>query len=564
VTTLLSEQPLKSLTSKSSSVELHPRFAAWLRRLNLDAAESLIDLHGEIICGHPDRHVVQIELPNQRVLFLKREHVSGWQVKLKNWWSGYGFVSRCARELATLKEIERLNLPGPQWLAHGSLGDGRSFLLIDSIPGSVDLHQFLAKKTLIDQRLVSARIGHAIAEFHDMGFATPDLSAKHIFIAGPTAAVSIIDWQSTPYQSTSAQSGSTLLASTLAKSPTDFFTSSSQPTNGASAVVVCWLDRLTSLARLNASINNAVSKWARFRLLREYLRACSGETPTFKDAVHVIERLSKSRSRKSTAMEQKAEGDSIRFVWLDGEKLVVTAKYVKNYSQISAEILPHQSGKWKTFDPLGRAWSWFRGQPWRSPAANAARLLAQLQKANVPSPRLIAYGQELKSFGRANSFVYTDQAYSAALVSVNSLNSLNSINSINSVNTFHSANSSAISEEILSKRKQRIARMGELLAKAHQAGAAIREDNSSPIFLFDSEVPVQLNTIPAFLREKKLRKFRIAADLINVIKVHGVNWTKTDRLRFVRAYCTHANTRVFQGKRMLKRFLSYRENNGAG
>ena len=182
-----------------STVVLHPRFANWLRRAGLDSAPAILALRGEVVCGHPDRHVARVQLPNGRIIFLKLEHSVGEKTRFKNWWAGFGPISRCEREAITLQQLEEAGLPSPQWLAYGQSDDGKSFLLIDNLAGGVDLLEKLSDKSLspAERINIASRIGAVLAEYHEEGFATPDLSAKHLFLLGSANAVTVIDWQST-------------------------------------------------------------------------------------------------------------------------------------------------------------------------------------------------------------------------------------------------------------------------------------------------------------------------------------------------------------------------------
>src|SRR5262249_59704022 len=93
--------------------------------MGLDRAEAILDLPGEIVSGHPDRHVIRIALPGWECgLFLKREHRVGWRERLRQWLAGFGWTSRCEREARILRDLEAAGFPGPGWVAPG--GDGPS------------------------------------------------------------------------------------------------------------------------------------------------------------------------------------------------------------------------------------------------------------------------------------------------------------------------------------------------------------------------------------------------------------------------------------------------------
>ena len=80
-----------------STVVLHPRFANWLRRAGLDSAPAILALRGEVVCGHPDRHVARVQLPNGRIIFLKLEHSVGEKTRFKNWWAEPSGTTKSSR-----------------------------------------------------------------------------------------------------------------------------------------------------------------------------------------------------------------------------------------------------------------------------------------------------------------------------------------------------------------------------------------------------------------------------------------------------------------------------------
>jgi hypothetical protein len=66
--------------------------------------------------------------------------------------------------------------------------------------------------------------------------------------------------------------------------------------------------------------------------------------------------------------------------------------------------------RFRTVDPLGRLRAALRERPWRSPAADAARVLFHLERFGVPGPRLLAFGQRLTGPVTAESFVLYEPA----------------------------------------------------------------------------------------------------------------------------------------------------------
>ncbi len=124
-------------------VEVHPDFAG---RLAGATAAGLLDLPGVVVSGHPDRHVVRVELPGwDRALYLKRQHRVTWKERLRQWRGGFGWRSRCGREAELLKQLDAAGLPSPRWVAHGADGRGRAFLLVEELSDAVELRHLLAR-----------------------------------------------------------------------------------------------------------------------------------------------------------------------------------------------------------------------------------------------------------------------------------------------------------------------------------------------------------------------------------------------------------------------------------
>lgn len=345
------------------TVVFHPRYQTWLRKLGLDSVSAIWQSAGEVVSGHPSRHVCRIPLAQGRSLFLKREHSVGWRIRLRNRLAGFGPISRSEREAITLQYLDRIGLPVPSWLAYGTTGDGRAFLLLDECAGSVSWRQLD-----FDERHIEA-IGRTIAGFHDAGVATPEISAKHLFVDRSTGRISLIDWQNSP-----------------------------------PPAPVAWRDRINSLGRLIASITKDISI---DHLLDSYLNACRGPVPQLSDCRSLVFSKPNHSHRKSSSESPNTCTSEVRFIWKNDERLVIVAGADWPGEWDRAERT--QCREWTTWNPLGRLAAFVRSQPWRSPAAHVARRLVQFQHHNVPAPRIRAYGQTLGSFARSRCFVLIDQ-----------------------------------------------------------------------------------------------------------------------------------------------------------
>ncbi len=182
-------------------IEIHPRFRSVLHRLGLTAPNQFFSLSSLTISGHPDRNVSRVTLgegPEALIGFLKHEYRVSWLVRLRNWFAGFGLVSRSLRECRTLQALQREGLPGPDWIAAGEDDRGRAFLLLHELPGACDLWQALRQATEPRQRRRLARaIGETVARLHHKGFSHPDLYANHVLVGLDGAKITILDWQRT-------------------------------------------------------------------------------------------------------------------------------------------------------------------------------------------------------------------------------------------------------------------------------------------------------------------------------------------------------------------------------
>src|SRR4051812_43349768 len=105
---LLAAAPRRTSNPSSSGwVVVHPAFDA----PGLSTADDFLNLPGEVVSGHPDRHVRRVDPPRGRVLYLKRQPHVGWRERLRNRLAGYGGVSKCEREAATLGDLAPAGLP---------------------------------------------------------------------------------------------------------------------------------------------------------------------------------------------------------------------------------------------------------------------------------------------------------------------------------------------------------------------------------------------------------------------------------------------------------------------
>lgn len=381
---------------------VHPRYRSWVAKCGIASAKDALDLPGEIVSGHPNRHVLQVQMKSgtgTRNLYLKREHAVGWRVRIKNWLDGFGRVSRSEREAKVLEKLEAAGLPGPHWIACGEDGDGRAFLLVDELTGYRELRTVLADTALSvgDRATLATRLGESLAELHDAGFDTPDLAAKHVFVRPGSFSTTVLDWQS------------------------------SKP-----GVVPDTVARLESLASLNASLVEwLATPRERLRVVKAYLGKMKQVKLEFAAFARTVFTQSRKRLKRSSIRVQRqpnAIRHDQRLVWLAGETVCAIPEIAKLWPKpVIAEPFyldpkaavedgerlgirladnwPATLVRFRTSDPLGRIWSELRGKSWRSPASRMARVLFHLQNAGVDVPQLYAFGQRLEGAVAVDSFL---------------------------------------------------------------------------------------------------------------------------------------------------------------
>jgi tRNA A-37 threonylcarbamoyl transferase component Bud32 len=369
-----------SMPHRGSWVELNPAFSARFAALGLNSADRFLDLPGEIVSGHPDRHVLRVRLPGiASGFFLKRQHVVSRRERFRNWRAGFGWVSRSAREAEVLKRLVATGLPCPRWAALGEDGRGRAFLLVEELGESIDLRQCLSLSDLSarDRTGLADRLGCLLARLHSDGFTTPDFTAKHIFVNRRSGDIIPIDWQSSRLVQRVSQR-----------------------------------ERIRALAALHASLaDDLAAPRERLRVFRTALSRYS--RAEVRSLVRIVLKESEKLRERRSARDQRAAGCmQQRLVWLAGEAVCAVpavadtwptpAVYEPFYGREPGdESIRLGDGRaahlirGRSHAPLGRLRAWLRARPWRSPGVMLGRVLFHLERYCVPAPRLLAFGQRL-------------------------------------------------------------------------------------------------------------------------------------------------------------------------
>lgn len=369
-------------------VRFHPDHRRRLEALGLRDAPAFLGMPGPVVSGHPDRHVRRVELGG-RTTYLKVEHRVPWRDRLRHFLLGGGFVSKSVREADLLSELESLGLPAPGWLACGEDGRGRAFLLVAAVPGAVELRR--CRMTPRRRLALAKRIGIELARMHSAGIDHPDLHAKHVLIA-PGPSVVWLDWQ-----------------------------------NARRLPVVDWPRRVRALAWLDATLaDELVSERERGACLAAYLRHSRHRAGLRKIAAAVRHRSTNLLRRRAVqeARRPLLATEEQQLVWLDGEAICAVPSVAEElarphwrsllYGGVAAQTVTLADGRsaWlvrrQGWAP-GRIISWLKRKAWRSPELRAARILFYLPRQRVPCVRLLAFGQRLRPFAPAQSFLLTER-----------------------------------------------------------------------------------------------------------------------------------------------------------
>jgi tRNA A-37 threonylcarbamoyl transferase component Bud32 len=373
---------------------INPDYRALIEAHSPDPLNAILDAQGEIISGHPDRHVLRVQIGAIEAI-LKREHIVPWKDRLANWRAGFGWCSASKREGNVLQCLANCGIAVPELIAAGESPDGRAFLLVRSLSPTQDLRRYLdARKSDIrfERRSFTRRLAQKVAEIHNLGFEYPDLYSKHVLIDARDGQLVFLDWQ-----------------------------------RGRRVAKVSWRTRCRNLAALNASLSDELADASdRFTFLRAYYRVVGDRSVALDHICRQIERRTRQLLRRSSIRVQRIPEvrESQSLVWLDGEALCATpmgqtlcgrdelerfASGTCNLGSFRSRVELRDGRaavlvRRKVVRRLGRIADFIRQKHWISPEAlHAANLLRRERLGE--SPRLLAFGQRRCGFATVESFL---------------------------------------------------------------------------------------------------------------------------------------------------------------
>jgi tRNA A-37 threonylcarbamoyl transferase component Bud32 len=376
-------------------MRVNPDYSDILQRNGFAQSQEFFDIPGPIISGHPDRHVLRIEIAGIRC-FLKREHHIPWKDRWRSFRAGFGFVSLSQREAAMLNIVKQAGIPAPNWLAVGEDGNGKAFLLLKAIEHGIDLRLFLRHKTGEERRETARRLGEFVARMHETGIEHPDLYAKHVLVDRQTHRFALIDWQ-------------------RSRMPRQL------------SLQDCGRD----LAALNASLaDDLAGDQFRGEFLQAYARTRNPDLPSHEGFAREVQIRTARLLNRASIREQRlaAWNESQPLYWLDGEALCVTPRGQKlwhpdalaalGYAEqsvrrpgmqaVSLTLPDGRTGELirrRTRLLFGNVRAWLSQKRWTSPEVRRAGHLLRLERLGESGPRLLAFGQRSGRFGFVESFL---------------------------------------------------------------------------------------------------------------------------------------------------------------
>jgi hypothetical protein len=391
-------------------LRINPRYELMVHQNHLHAPEDFFELPRAVVCGHADRHVARTYLvrDRQRIpAFLKVEHRVPWKERVLNWFAGFGWVSKSVREGETLRSLERSAIGHPEWIAMGHDG-GRAFLLVKEVEDAIDMRLFLRDvANSAERRRFFERLGAALACIHNAGFDHPDLFPKHILVNCKDGAITLLDWQrSRRYRRLPHR------------------------------------QRWEALARLNLTLTDDVATpGERLTCLQAYLRHSLAlntdgsqlhhEAAT---AILAVQRRLTGRHRLERLRRLPLNAKEQTLIWQDGEALCLTPEFKESLGSavpdwLVLDNLPKSRRQFLTTRHLCTPWSsqarlvqrrelrlfrgiwcWLSQHRPESAETRCASLIFRLDRAGVPAPKLLAFGQCHGPPWRIDSFLLTESS----------------------------------------------------------------------------------------------------------------------------------------------------------
>jgi hypothetical protein len=391
-------------------LEINPRYRPMFAGLHITTAEALLAVPAVAVSGHPERNVSRIRLGSIDA-FLKCEHRVRLRDRLVNAMSGFGPVSKAAREVQLLRFLPEHGIGCPEWIACGQDSSGRALLVVRKLAGFQDLRRFLHDHRELPgglRRRLAETLGTALARVHDAGIDHADLLGKHVLIDPQTEQISVLDWQRARWHA-----------------------------------FVPWSLRCADLAALDATLaDDLCSPRDRLYCVLAYLRAHArsgcmppARPPSSRTILREIRAQSLVLQRKRRICEQRlppSPPGSQEIVRVEGEALCVARSFwdelqrwspaelfrlrqrIPARDKLSREVVDLPGGRRALLvqrrSPalLKALWCAVRRRRQESPELRLACRLNRAARPTSETPRLLAYGQRRSGFWHVESFLLTE------------------------------------------------------------------------------------------------------------------------------------------------------------
>lgn len=373
---------MRGISVEPKAAELLP----WGESARFDA---VVNLPAVLVGCHPGRYVACVTLSTGDRAYLKRELHVTWRERLRNWWCGFGFVSRSVREAKLLASLRRAGIAGPDVLAAAEGEPHGAYLLLRELTGWVELRSFLRDHLPASgpaRRKFARTLGTSLARVHAAGFGHSDLYSKHVLVHPQTGEIRFLDWQRARYF---RRLSITRRARDLATLDATLGTDLAGPRlrlaclrayGAASGLPADLLQRMLTLVRLESE---RLQGKRRIRELRQEPLAAGAQhlvpledgtlyvAPDLVAGTSPVPRVPLSYAGFPSGSQNHAEVATFRLP--DGRQLALTRRRVRR--------------------PRGWLWAWLRRRPLLAPEREQADTLFRLQRYRVATPRLLAYGQ---------------------------------------------------------------------------------------------------------------------------------------------------------------------------